>query len=363
MIYKGYHRRKGNFKAPAPAIVIKNPVVLPILPAVKLNDDNVSEIPTIRYEKPPMASESVKSTQSKLSKKHKGSKGNKLSQEVYKWNRSYSEAKMKRKIYNGHRIPSCYPIGEYVGSLSDNEGDMYDHVTSPSANRRRSMSFSDLTNITRETASSSKLQVPILHNIHAKPKVSRLNSKPQSSPAAVEMDDDMTDLYDSTLRSSNRDRSYTLPQSSNVRLSGMAFSLNGNSNHDSVSPKRESSKSITSVRPVTQYVNNEIVELHRESLTSDAPDVGSRVQSPSQEHIMKFRDTQEEEPAYVTMKPARGKRSLPNLESYFAQAERPPLTKPLSLHDVGPPIELVSLEKQAHRNSIDLDHVVSDSDA
>ena len=372
MVYKGYRRKKDNIKVPPPTIIIRNSAVLPFPTLDNDSDDNLSEIPTIRYEQPPTASQSVKqsSSQSKLRKNHKSERVTKRSEEVYKWNRSYSVAQVKNKYPNGSRIPSCYPIGEYVGSLSDNEGDMYDHVTSPSSTgRRRSMSISDLTSVLKETPNYS-LKVPsnFLSSLHAKrDDLHRLNAKPKSSPPAIEMDDDMTDLYDGTLRSGGRDRSNTLP-SCDVRLSGMAFSLSGQENSDPATKitKRDSSKSVTSVRPVTQYVNNEIVEQHRESMASDA--TASAVQSPTQERVVKFRETQEE-PAYVTMKPA--KLSLPNLESYFTQHERPPMTKPLSLHDnpvdigpsVEPPIELVGLDTHKHRNSIDIDHVVSDSEA
>ena len=374
MIYKGYRRNKDDIKIPPPTIIIENSAVLPL---PKLDDDDLSEIPTISYEKPPATSEGAKesSSQSKLRKNHKSERVTKQSQEVYKWNRSYSVAQVKNKYPNGSRIPSCYPIGEYVGSLSDNEGDMYDHVTSPSGTgRRRSMSISDLTSVLKDIPNYS-LQVPsnFLSNVHAKrDDLRRLNSKPKSGPPAIEMDDDMTDLYDSTLRSGSRDRSNTLPssESSNVRLSGMAFSLSGQENSDTATKmtKRDSSKSVTSARPVTQYVNSEIVEQHRESVASDAADTTSRVQSPAQERIVKFREVQEE-PTYVTMKPA--KISLPNLGSYFTQYERPPRTKPLSFHDkpvdkgpsVEPPIELVGLDTQPRRNSIDIDHVVSDSEA
>lgn len=369
MAYKGYRKTKDDNITVPPTIIIENSAVLP-LPKEFDDDDNLSEIPTIRYEQPPTL-QSVKqlSSHSKPRKNHKSEKVTKRSQEVYKWNRSYSAAHVKNKFPNGSRIPSCYPIGEYVGSLSDNEGDMYDHVTTPtSTERRRSMSISDLTSVLKEVPNYS-LQVPsFLDNIHAKHEPHRLNSKPKSSPPAIEMDDDMTDLYDSTLRRSGRDRSNTLPTFTypNVRLSGMKFSLNGHTDSGRT-VKRESSKSVTGVRPVTQYVNSEIVEQHRESMASDAVDTASRVQSPSQERNSTFRDTQEEEPAYVTMKPARGKRSLPNLETYFSQHEKSPLTKTLSLHDnpvdIGPPVELVGLETRPHRNSIDIDHAVSDSEA
>jgi len=367
-VYKGYHRKKNDITPPpACTIVIENPTVLP-LPVYKLDDDNLSEIPTIRYEKSPTVFQSAEQPleKPKLRKKHQSAKPKKLSQEVYKWTRSYTEAHVKKKFSDHSRIPSCYPIGEYVGSLSDNEGDMYDHIVTPShTEKRRSMSFSDLTSITN----GSVLQIPsFLDSIHAKHK-HKLNSKPKSGPPAMEMDDDMTDLYDGTLRCNTRDRSNTLPScaSSNVRLSGMAFSLDSHNDSEFAATKRESRKSDTSARPVTQYVNSEIVEQHRESVTSDMADVASRVQSPPQERIVKFRDVQEEEPAYVTMKPAKGKRSLPDLSRYFTQNERLPLTKPLSLHDnpvdIGPPMELVNLETQGRPISVDIEHAVSDSEA
>ena len=375
MIYKGYRRKKkDDDKVPPPTIIIENSAVLPLPKLDDDSDDNLNEIPTIRYEQSPATSQSMKqsTSQSKPRKNHKSEKVTKRSQEVYKWNRSYSVAQVKSKYPNGSRIPSCYPIGEYVGSLSDNEGDMYDHVTSPSSTgKRRSMSISDLTSVLKEVPNYS-LQVPsnFLSSLHAKrDNLHRLNSKPKSSPPAIEMDDDMTDLYDGTLRSGGRDRSNTLPshESSDVRLSGMAFSLSGQKNGSesaTKTTKRDSSKSVTSARPVTQYVNNEIVEQHRESMASDAADTASRVQSPAQERTIQFREAQEE-PTYVTMRPA--KLSLPNLESYFTQPERPPMTKPLSQHDnpfdIEPPIELVGLDIQPRRNSIDIDHVISDSEA
>ena len=364
MVYKGYRRKKDDVRVPPPTIIIENAAVLP-LPKLDDSDDEISEIPTIRYEQSPTST-----SQSKPRKNHKSERAVKRSQEVYKWNRSYSVAQVKNKYPNGSRIPSCYPIGEYVGSLSDNEGDMYDHVTSPSSTgKRRSMSISDLTSVLKEIPNYS-LQVPsnFLSNVHAKrDDLHRLNSKPKSSPPAIEMDDDMTDLYDGTLR---RDRSNTLPshESSNIRLSGMAFPLSGQQNGSESATKtikRDSSRSVTSARPVTQYVNNEIVEQHRESLASDA---ASRVQSPTQELTVQRREAQEE-PTYVTMKPA--KLSLPNLGNYFTQPERTPKTKALSLHDnpvdigpsVEPPIELVGMNTQPRRNSIDIDHVISDSEA
>lgn len=371
MAYKGYRKRKSDVTISRPVIVFENSAVLPF--PNKVDDDdasNLSEIPTIRYEKPP-TTQSVKksSAQSKPRKNHRSERVVKRSQEVFKWNRSYSAAHVKKNFSNNSRIPSCYPIGEYVGSLSDNEGDMYDHVNSPSnTGKRRSMSISDLPSGLKEVSNFS-LQVPsFLGNIHAKHDPKR--SKPKSSPPAVEMDSEMTDLYDSTLRRSTRDRSNTLPPitSSNVRLSGMAISLDSHDDLESTAgvTKRESTKSLTSVRPVTQYVNSEIVEKHRESVTSNTADDSSRLQLPLQQEQcnVNFRGAHEEEPAYVTMKPA--KRSLPNLESYFTQRERSPVTKPLSLHDnpvnIGPPIELASLEALPHHNSIDIDHI-SDSEA
>ena len=372
MLYKGYRRKKSDdIPVVAPTIVIQNSAVLPLTKEFNDDDENLSEIPTIRYEKPP-SSQSVKKSV-KPRKNHQSEKVTKRSQEVYKWNRAYSAAHMKKKYPNGSRIPSCYPIGEYVGSLSDNEGDMYDHVTSPSAtDQRRSMSVSDLTRILKEVPSAS-LQVPsFLDSIHAKYEPRRLNSKPHSGPpGGIEMDDDMSDLYDSTLRRSGRDRSNTLPTFGNpdVRLSGMKFSLSSRNGSEPVpkAVKRESSKSVTGPRPVTQYVNSEIVEQHRESMASNTPGMNSRVQSPSPVRDVKFVETQEEEPTYVTMKPARGKHSLPDLESYFTQQERPPLTKPLLLHDnpadLGPSIELIKLETLSRCDSIDINHVVSDSEA
>ena len=372
MLYKGYRRKKGDeIPVVPPTIVIQNSAVLPLAKELSDDDENLSEIPTIRYEKPP-TSQSVKKS-AKLRKNHQSEKVTRRSQEVYKWNRAYSAAHMKKKYPNGSRIPSCYPIGEYVGSLSDNEGDMYDHVTSPSAtDKRRSMSVSDLTSVLNDISSVS-LQVPsFLNSIHAKCPPHRLNSKPHSGPpGGIEMDDDMSDLYDSTLRRSGRDRSNTLPTLGipQVRLSGIKFSLGSHNDSKPVpkTVKRESSKSVSGARPVTQYVNSEIVEQHRESIASNTPDTSSRVQSPSPVRDVKFAGPQEEEPTYVTMKPARGKRSLPNLESYFTQQERPPLTKPLSLHDdpadFGPPIELIKLETLPRRDSIDINHVVSDSEA
>lgn len=365
MIYKGQCRKKGNVRSP-PTIVIRNTAALLPFPS-KLEDDNLNKIPTIRYEKPPSVSQDLKqsSAQSKVRKHHRSERVNRVSQEVYKWNRSYSSAHVKKKIPNGSRIPSCYPIGEYVGSLSDNEGDMYDHVTSPSSTgRRRSMSISDLTNFSKDVPNYS-LQVPsFLGKLHPKNKPNRSNSKPTSVPSAVEMDDDMTDLYDGTLRGNMRERSNTVP--TKVRLSGMTFPLHDLNDLEPSAAKvseRESTRSSTSVRPVTQYVNSEIVEQHRESMTSD---MASTIGSPLQERIVSFRNRQEEEPAYVTMKPAKGKRSLPNLESYLAH-ESPPPMKPLSVHDnpidTGPPIELVNFEKQPHCTSVDINSVVSDSEA
>lgn len=373
MVYKGYQRKKDNFIAP-PTIVIENPTVLPLAVNKVDNDNDLSDIPTVRYEKPPSVSQSVEqlSAKPKLKKNHQSVKTNKLSQEVYKWNRSYTEAHVKKKYSDHSRIPSCYPIGEYVGSLSDNEGDMYDHVVSPSnTDKRRSMSLSDLTSISKEVPNGSLLQIPsFLDNIHAKHLPKHLNLKPKSSPPAMEMDDDMADLYDGTLRCNTRDRSNMLPSYApfNVRLSGMAFSLDTHNDSElTATTKKESRKSDTSARPVTQYVNCEIVEQHRESMASDTVDMVDRVQSPPQEQILKFRDIQEEEPAYVTMKPASGKRSLPDLSKYFTQNERPPLTKPLSLLDnpvdIGPPIELVNLDTQWRPISVDIDHVISDSEA
>ena len=368
MLYKGYRRKKDDeIPVVAPTIVIQNTAVLPLAKEFSDEDDNLSEIPTIRYEKPP-TSQSVKKS-AKLRKNHQSEKVTKRSQEVYKWNRAYSAAHMKKKYPNGSRIPSCYPIGEYVGSLSDNEGDMYDHVVSPSAtDKRRSMSVSDLTSVLKDISSAS-LQVPsFLDSIHARYPPHRSNSKPHSSPpGGIEMDDDMSDLYDSTLRRSGRDRSNTLPtiQNPHVRLSGMKFSLDSGPVPKAV--KRESSKSVSGVRPVTQYINSEIVEQHRESVASNVPDMSGRVQSPSPVQDVKFAEKQEEEPTYVTMKPARGKRSLPNLESYFTQQERPLLTKPLSLHDnpvdLGPSVELIKLETLPRCDSIDINHIVSDSEA
>ena len=361
VIYKRYRRKKDNSTS-APTIVIENSTVLPLSNKSDDGDDNLSEIPTIQYEKPP-TSHSVKqsSSHSKRRKSHESEKVTRQSQEVFKRNRSYSVAQVKKKFPNGSRIPSCYPIGEYVGSLSDNEGDMYDHINSPSSTgRRRSMSISDLASALKESPNFS-LQVPsFLDNIRAKCEPQRLNSKPKSGPPAIELDDDMTDLYDSTLRRSGRDRSNTIPTFPypNVRLSGMKFSLSSHNDTESETKavKRESNKSL---RPVTQYVNSEIVEQHRESLASD--DAGT-VESPSPEQLVKFKVAQEE-PTYVTMKPARGKQSLPNLGNYFAQQERPPLTKPRSLHDNPVDIELVNLETKPHRNSIDINHVISDSEA
>ena len=370
MVYKGYRRKKEDSTVP-PTIIIQNSVAVPI--ANKFDDgdaddeDNLSEIPTICYEKPSTASQSVKKS-SKARKNHKSERVIRRSQEVYKWNRSYSVAQVKNKYPNGSRIPSCYPIGEYVGSLSDNEGE-YDHVVSPSGTaKRRSMSISDLTSALKDIPSYS-LQIPpnFLGNVHAKRgDLHRLNSKPKSSPPTLEMDDEMSDLYDTTLR---RDRSNTIPshEPSNVRLSGMTFSLNGHCNSESAPKitKRESSSSVKSVRPVTQYVNSEIVEKHRDSMDSSAADVASHMQFPGQERVEQFRERNEEEPAYVTMKPA--KLSLPNLENYFSEHKRPQMTKPLSLHDnpvdIGPAIELAHLKNRSRRDSVDIDSVVSDSEA
>ena len=369
-VYKGYRKKKDNSTAP-PTIVIQNPVAVPI--PNKLDDsdaddeDNLSDIPTIRYEKPPTAPLSVKKS-SKVRKNHKSEKVIRRSQEVYKWNRSYSVAQVKNKYPNGSRIPSCYPIGEYVGSLSDNEGE-YDHVVSPTGTaRRRSMSISDLTSVLKDIPSSLQVPPNFLSNVPAgRDDLHRLNSKPKSSPPAMEVDDEMSDLYDATLR---RDRSNTVPshESSNVRLSGMMFSLNGHCNSESVPKitKRESSNSVRSARPVTQYVNNEIVEKHRDSMDSSAAGVASQVQFPGQERVIQFEEMhEEEEPKYVTMRPA--KLSLPNLGNYFTEHKRSQMTKPLSLHDnpvdIGPAIELANVKKRSRRDSVDIDSVVSDSEA
>jgi len=319
LAYLWWRRGHRKYNAPVmhgPTIILENSSVLPAsFPTDE--DDNISEIPTIRYVKPAevdVESATHKSSRKKLRKKQKSEEIVKLPKEIEPRSKSFSSSHcIKRNHSSSMHRPSFYPIGEYTGPLSDQEGegDMYDVIASPSnSGRRRSMSVSDLSRLAlSDDKNDTQLHVSsFLSRLHAKHEPHYQPPKPSSVP--IEMDKDMSDLYDSTLKSSARSQSYNATPS--IRLSGLNISLG----KEPVVGRR-----VHNSRPVTKYENSEVIQKFRESLKLEAPE-DIQPSQPSQIEAQPTTGTlgvpqlqKDEESPYVTMKSVK-KQSLPDLHNY-----------------------------------------------
>ncbi|XP_065883706.1 uncharacterized protein [Dysidea avara] len=367
MIYLLWRRRHKKYKLPAvhaPTIILENSTVLPASFPTDDAEDNVSEIPTIRYVKPPEADVELaprRNSSKNLRKKQKSEEIVRFPKEIELRQRS-SSTHVKRKYSSGSRIPSCYPIGEYTGPLSDQEGDMYDKIASPSnSGRRRSMSVSDLSSLAMlSEKDDTQLHVPsLLSRLHAKREPHYQPTKPLSAP--IEMDEDMSDLYDSTLKSP-RSKSYNAAQSPSIRLSGLNISFG----QESAGSRRAHNS-----RPVTKYENSEVIKIFRESFNSEEPEQVSTTQPPlvdEQPSTVRLDVPQlkkEEESPYVTMKSvASRKQSLPDLKSYFnwkSSKTKQSNSFPEGPIDDIPPIELNTLSTQAAKTNSLHDKSTDDS--
>jgi len=317
------------------------------------SDDNVSEIPTIRYVKRSeidMELAPRRNSSRKSRKKQKSEEIVRFPKDIELRNRC-SSTHVKRKHSSATRVPSCYPIGEYTGPLSDQEGDMYDKIASLSnSGRRRSMSVSDLSSLALSNDKDIQLHVPsFLSRLHAKREPHYQSTKPISAP--IEMDQDMTDLYDSTLKSP-RSKSYNAAQPPAIRLSGLDVSLG----HESTGNKRTHNS-----RPVTKYENSEVIQMFKESFNPEAPEQANVTQPPQvneQQSTVRLGAPQlkkEEESPYVTMRSvASRKQSLPDLKSYSSKKSlktKQSNSFPEAPIDDNPPIELNTLSLQTAKTS------------
>jgi len=348
LLWRRRHKKYHLSATHAPTIILENSSVLP----ASFPTDDASEIPTIRYVKPPEVDVELTPRRTSSKKLRKKQNSEKFPRDIELRNRS---THVKRKPNSASRVPSCYPIGEYTGPLSDQEGDIYDKIASPSnSGRRRSMSVSDLSSLNDKDA---QLHVPsLLSRLHAKRERHYQPSKPSSAP--IEMDEDMTDLYDSTLKSP-RSKSYNAAQPPAIRLSGLDISLA----HEPTGNKRTHNS-----RPVTKYENSEIIQMLRESINPETPEQAiAKTQQPQvkeQPSTLRLSVPQfkkEEESPYVTMRSVTSsKQSLLNFSYLNTKPSKTNKSNSFPENDI-PPIELNTLSAQTAKTNSLHDKPMEDS--